>query len=62
MQLLTATGKNGHVVYPVVIVRVEGVLCHALLDTGAGSSYASAALDSDYTLLDKLPKPKKFVE
>ena len=31
-------------VYPVVIVNVEGVKCRALLDTGAGSSYASAAL------------------
>ena len=49
-QLLTATGKNGRVVYPVVKVNVEGVLCRALLDTGAGSSYALAAL------LNKLPK------
>ena len=31
-------------VYPVVMVSMEGVLCQALLDTGAGSSYASAAL------------------
>ena len=38
------------VVYPVVIVDVEGVKCRALLDTGAGDSYASAAL------LDRLSK------
>ena len=43
-------GSKGHVVYPVVDVSVEGVICWALLDTGAGSSYASAAL------LDKLAK------
>ena len=43
-------GSNGQVVYPVVDINVEGVICRALLDTGAGSSYASAAL------LDKLPK------
>ena len=49
-QLLTATGNKRSVVYPVVKVSVEGVLCRALLDTGAGSSYASAAL------LDKVPK------
>ena len=49
-QFLTATGKDGRVVYPVVKVSVEGVLCRALLDTAAGSSYASAAL------LDKLSK------
>ena len=55
-QLLTATGKNGCVVYPVVKVSVEGVLCRALLDTGAGSLYASAAL------LDKLPKRSRAKE
>ncbi len=50
-QLLTAQlGNNNTIVHPVVIVDVEGVMCRALLDTGAGSSYASAAL------LDKLPK------
>ena len=31
-------------IYPVVVVLVEGVQCRALLDTGAGSSYVSAAL------------------
>lgn len=30
--------------YPVVVVEVEGIKCRALLDTGAGSSCASAAL------------------
>lgn len=29
---------------PVVVVKVQGVNCHALLDTRASSSYASAAL------------------
>jgi hypothetical protein len=32
------------VTYPVVIVKVHGVTCRALLDTGAGSSYASSTL------------------
>lgn len=41
--MLTATGK-GSVIYPVVIVEAEGIKCRALLDTGAGSSYASEAL------------------
>ena len=51
-QLLTATatGNKERVVYPIVKVNVEGVMCRALLDTGAGSSYASAVL------LDKIPK------
>ena len=43
--LLVATGtRNSNVTYPVVLVQVEGIKCRALLDTGAGSSYASAAL------------------
>ena len=36
--------------YPTVVVEVEGITCRALLDTGAGSSYASA------TLIEKLNK------
>ncbi|XP_068739951.1 uncharacterized protein [Montipora capricornis] len=47
--MLVATGR-GAVTYPVVVVNVGGIHCRALLDTGAGSSYASAAL------LDRLRK------
>ena len=36
-QVLLATGEQG-VIYPIIIVRVNGVKCRALLDTGAGSS------------------------
>ena len=42
-QLMVATGE-GPVVYPIVVVEVEGITCRVLLDTGAGSSYASATL------------------
>lgn len=50
-QLLTANApRDGPLVYPVVVVSVEGIKCRALLDTGAGNSYASAAL------LNLLPK------
>ena len=38
------TSETRHVTYPVVVVKVNGVKCRALLDTGAGSSYASATL------------------
>ena len=31
-------------IYPVVVVEVEGVKCRALLDTGSGNSYASSTL------------------
>ena len=47
--MLVATGDSA-VTYPVVVVNVEGIKCRALFDTGAGSSYASAAL------LDRLRK------
>ena len=40
--MMAATG--GSVIYPVVVVKVNNILCRALLDTGAGSSYASSAL------------------
>ena len=55
--LLVAAGmSNVHVIYPVVVVKVEGVKCRALLDTGAGSSYASAAL------LDRISTSKRTKE
>ena len=41
---MAGSNINTRVTHPVVIVEVEGVKCRALLDTGAGSSYASAAL------------------
>ena len=48
-QMLVASGET-KVIYPVVLVKVDGITCRALLDTGAGSSYASGAL------LDRLQK------
>ena len=50
----TARNKVSAVCHPVVVIEVNGIKCRALLDTGAGSSYASAAL------LDKLRlKPER---
>ena len=43
--------------YPGVVVNVGGIQCRALLDTGAGSSYASAAL---LDRLGKQPVRKEF--
>lgn len=43
--LMKMTTKNGsECVFPVVVVKVNGVKCRALIDSGAGSSYASAKL------------------
>ncbi|XP_028404021.1 uncharacterized protein LOC114526636 [Dendronephthya gigantea] len=56
--LLTASSTgNAMVTYPVVIVDVNGVKCRALLDTGAGSSYASSAL---IDLIKAKPTRKEF--
>lgn len=44
-QMMLVTGdQESSVIYPVVVVVVDGIKCRALLDTGAGSSYVSAAL------------------
>ena len=44
-RFMTAQNKGSEqVIYPVVVVDVNGVKCRALLDTGAGSSYASSAI------------------
>ena len=35
---------GGSVIYPVVVIVVDGIKCKALLNISASSSYASAAL------------------
>ena len=40
------TAKNGEGTFPIVTVKVNGVTCRAIVDSGAGSSYASAKLVS----------------
>ena len=37
-------GASDDGIFPVVVVKVNGVMCRALIDSGAGSSYASANL------------------
>ena len=38
------TTNTSLVTYPVLVIEVEGVKCRALIDTGAGSPYASSKL------------------
>ena len=42
-RLLTANG-TGEGLLPIIVVDVNGVLCRALVDSGAGSSYASSTI------------------
>ena len=46
-----------NVVYPVVVVKVEGVKCRAVLDTGSGNTYASTTL---IDLIGKKPVRQEF--
>ena len=41
---LMTDGARNDGIFPVVVVKVNGVMCRALIDSGAGSSYASANL------------------
>ena len=43
---MLGANDDADVVYPVILVEVDGIKTRALLDTGAGSSYASAKLIS----------------
>ena len=55
--MMLVTGDHeGSVIYPVVVVVVNSIKCGALLDAGAGSSYASAVL------VERLNKPSTHVE
>ena len=47
---MTAAANNTTVIHPVVVIKVEGVKCRALLDTGSSSNYMSS------TLLDLIKK------
>ena len=51
---------NARVTYPVVVVKVEGVKCRAMLDTGAGSSYASAALLNRISTTKRIKEVRKI--
>ena len=49
------------VIYPVVVVKINGVKCRALLDTGAGSSYISQGL-LDYLKVDQYTVHSRQIE
>ena len=43
-QVVLTAAKKGEGIFPIVTVKVNGITCRALIDSGAGSSYASAIL------------------
>jgi hypothetical protein len=54
---LMTDGGAGEGIFPVVVVKVNGVMCRALIDSGAGGSYASAKL---VTMIDEKPSETKL--
>ena len=54
------TEGDNEVVYPVVLVQIDGIKTHALLDTGAGSSYASSSLTNALKRKPKVVKTKRI--
>ena len=57
--MLVTTETN--VTYPVVIIKVNGVKCRALLDTGSGSSYISESF-IDLLKINPVRKEYKTIE
>ena len=55
-QTLMTASENNEGIMPVLTVKVDGITCRVLIDTGVGSSYASAKL---LDLLKKKPSETK---
>ena len=53
--------KEETVIYPVIVVKINGVTCRAMLDTAAGSSYVSASL-IDHLKLRNYTTRKKSIQ
>ena len=41
------TTPESEAAYPIVVVKVNGIICRVLLDTGAGNLYISSTLACD---------------
>ena len=57
--MLVTTGAN--VTYPVAIIKVNGVKCRTLLDTGLGSLYISESF-IDLIKINPIRKENKTIE
>ena len=51
-----ASSEESNVIYPAVVVLINGINCKALLDSGVGSSYIYSTISN---LLRKLPVRKE---
>ena len=55
------TTNDNHVTYPLVIIDIEGIKCHTLIDTRAGASYATSTL-IDQIIKKPITKQYKRIE
>ena len=46
--------------YPLVVIKVEGIICRALIDSGSGISYVSTLLARKINKKSKKKEPKKI--
>ncbi|XP_046858562.1 uncharacterized protein LOC124452011 [Xenia sp. Carnegie-2017] len=44
--VLTTDGSTGEGIFPILVVKINGITCRALIDSGAGRSYISGRLAS----------------
>ena len=54
------TTSRGSVAYPLVVIKVEGIICRALIDSGSGISYVSTLLARKINKKSKKKEPKKI--
>ena len=54
------TTSRGSVTYPLIVIKAEGKICRALIDSGSGSSNVSEVLASKINKKPKKKKPKKI--
>ncbi len=59
-KVLTASASTSEGIFPVVVVKVNGITCRALIDSGAGSSYISGKLASMLNVKPKETRTSKI--
>ena len=57
---LMLTTCRGSVTYPLIVIKVQGVICRALINSGSGSSYVLVVLASKINKKTKKKEPKKI--
>ena len=54
------TTSRGFMTYSLKVIKIEGIICKVLIDSGSGSSYVSAVLASKINKKPKKKQPQKI--